>query len=91
MFFFDRNKINLFEDVRENLLFAEIAYRSGSEKFKTKLFIHRGRLSSFETKKGLSRQQLIRFPEGAKVTLRFSQGPSLAEEIDKEEHGDSAE
>lgn len=86
-FSFDQNEpIRLFEDLREGLRLAEINYHIAGEEFKARLYIHRGRLSSLETRKELSRHQLLQTPEQAKVTLKSVQEPGLAEEIDKEEH-----
>lgn len=78
----------LFEDTRENLCFAKISYRLGGEKYRTSLFLHRGRLSSLETNKPLSRKALRAVPDSPDASFVFKLQGGLGESLDQEEHVD---
>ena len=86
MMFFNDQNIPVLGDVRENLCLAKITYQIGSEKFKTNLFVHRGKLSSLETNKSLSQNDLRQSPEHPDITVCFSKEEGLASSLDKKEH-----
>jgi hypothetical protein len=88
LFFLDKEiKYPLFKDVRENLCLAKIKYEIDSNKYETKIYSHRGLISSLETSSELPNDILKKEPKILSSKLLSTVSGSISQELDELEHG----